>query len=125
MGGVQGLNSGDVSWILTASGLVLLMTPGLALFYGGMVRKKNLISTMFQSLISMAVLSLLWVAVGFSLAFGESWHGLIGNPLTYIGFENVGLTPNTAFAATIPFAPHHAHRFKCVRIGQTLHVSGG
>lgn len=98
------LNSGDISWLLTASGLVLLMTPGLALFYGGMVRGKNLVSTMFQSLISMAVVSLLWVMVGFSLAFGDSVGGLIGNPLTYLGFQNVGLVPNPAFAATLPFA---------------------
>jgi ammonium transporter, Amt family len=100
----QALNTGDMAWILTATGLVLLMTPGLALFYGGMVRRKNLVSTMFQSLVSMAVLSLLWVLVGFSLAFGTSWKGLIGNPLTYIGFEGVGLAPNPVFSATIPFA---------------------
>ncbi|HEY8279933.1 MAG TPA: ammonium transporter [Bdellovibrionota bacterium] len=104
MGTTQALNSGDMSWVITASGLVLLMTPGLALFYGGMVRRKNLVSTMFQSLVSMAALSLLWVLVGFSLAFGPSWHGLIGNPFTHFGFAGVGLEPNAAFAATIPFA---------------------
>jgi Amt family ammonium transporter len=90
--------------MLTASALVLLMTPGLALFYGGMVRRKNLVSTMFQSLISMAVLSLLWVLVGFSLAFGKSWGGILGDPSSYFGFANVGFTPNPAFSATIPFA---------------------
>lgn len=93
-----------MAWLLTASGLVLLMTPGLALFYGGMVRRKNLVSTMFQSLISMAVISLLWVFLGFSLSFGESWHGVIGLPTTYFGFRDVGLLPNPNFAATIPFA---------------------
>lgn len=98
------LNSGDVAWLLTASGLVLLMTPGLALFYGGMVRKRNLVSTMFQSLISMAIVSLLWVLVGFSLSFGDSIGGLIGNPLTFLGFRGVGFEPNPTFAATIPFA---------------------
>jgi ammonium transporter, Amt family len=104
MGAQQALNTGDMAWILTASGLVLLMTPGLALFYGGMVRGKNLISTMFQSLISMSVLSLLWVLIGFSVAFGTSWKGIVGNPFTYLGFRGVGLDPNPAFAATIPFA---------------------
>lgn len=98
------INSGDTAWVLTSSCLVLLMTPGLALFYGGMVRKKNLLSTMFQSFISMSVISLIWVIVGFSLSFGESLGGFIGNPLTYFGFQNVGLAPNGAFAATIPFA---------------------
>jgi Amt family ammonium transporter len=98
------INSGDTAWILTATGLVLLMTPGLALFYGGMVRKKNLLSTMFQSFISMSVVSLLWITIGFSLAFGESIGGVIGNPLSYLGFQNVGLEPNTLFAASIPFA---------------------
>lgn len=98
------MNSGDVAWLLTASGLVLLMTPGLALFYGGMVRRKNLVSTMFQSFISMALMGLAWVLVGFSIAFGPSYGGWVGNPLTYFGFHNVGLEPNVAFAATIPFA---------------------
>lgn len=98
------INSGDTAWILTAAGLVLLMTPGLALFYGGMVRKKNLVSTMFQSFICMSVISLLWVLVGFSLSFGDSLGGLIGHPLTYWGFKGVGIEPNAIFSATIPFA---------------------
>lgn len=97
------LNTGDIAWILTASGLVLLMTPGLSLFYGGMVRKKNLLSTMLQSFICMALVSLIWITCGFSLAFGTSIGGIIGNPLTYLGFQNVGLEPNPDFAATIPF----------------------
>lgn len=104
MNGITAINSGDTAWILTASGLVLLMTPGLALFYGGMVRKRNLLSTMFQSFISMSVVSLLWVLVGFSLSFGESIGGFIGNPLTYFGFQNVGIDPNALFSTTIPFA---------------------
>lgn len=98
------INSGDTAWILTATGLVLLMTPGLALFYGGMVRKRNLLSTMFQSFISMSVVSLLWILVGFSLSFGTSIGGFIGNPFTYLGFGDVGLEPNINFSATIPFA---------------------
>src|SRR5690242_19340855 len=71
------LNSGDVAWMLTATGLVLLMTPGLSFFYGGMVRAKNVVSTMLQSFVTMGVISILWIVVGFSLAFGDSIHGLI------------------------------------------------
>src|SRR6476469_8632663 len=75
--------AGDLAWMMTAAGLVLLMTPGLSFFYGGMVQRKNVISTMLQSFIAMGVLSVLWVVVGFSLAFGDSVHGLIGDPRTY------------------------------------------
>jgi Amt family ammonium transporter len=97
------INSGDTAWLLTATGLVLLMTPGLSFFYGGMVQNKNVISTMFQSFICMGIISILWVVVGFSIAFGESIHGIIGNPFTYFMFQNVGTSPNPAFASTIPF----------------------
>jgi Amt family ammonium transporter len=65
------INSGDTAWMLTATGLVLLMTPGLALFYGGMAQSRNIISTMLQSYIAMGIVSILWVVIGFSIAFGE------------------------------------------------------
>src|SRR6185369_16753106 len=98
--------SGDVAWMLTATGLVLLMTPGLSFFYGGMVSFKNIISTMFQSFIALGVISIFWVIAGFSLAFGESigpaGAGLIGNPLTYFMFNNVGLNTNADLSPTIP-----------------------
>src|SRR6266545_6712963 len=81
------LNAGDVAWMLTATGLVLLMTPGLSFFYGGMVRTKNVVSTMLQSFVAMAVISILWIVVGFSLAFGDSFHGVIGSPATYFMFS--------------------------------------
>lgn len=97
------LNSGDIAWILTSSGLVLLMTPGLAFFYGGMVRKKNMLSTMTQSFITLSLVSILWIVVGFSLAFGESIYGILGNPTSHFFLRNVGLEPNPAFAETIPF----------------------
>jgi Amt family ammonium transporter len=74
------VNAGDTAWMLTATGLVLLMTPGLSFFYGGMVRTKNVVSTMLQSFVAMGVISLLWIVVRFSLAFGTSFHGLIGDP---------------------------------------------
>jgi Amt family ammonium transporter len=101
----------DVAWILAAAGLVLLMTPGLSFFYGGMVGKKNVISTMLQSFIALGVISILWVVVGFSLSFGDSLgfkingehYGLIGNPLSYPFFNHVGVLPHKAMASTIPF----------------------
>ena len=97
------IDSGDTAWMLVASAFVLLMTPGLSFFYGGMVNKKNIISTMLQSFIALGVVSVLWVVFGFSLAFGESMGGIIGNPLTYFAFNNVGSEPNPAFSSTIPF----------------------
>ncbi|MFL9833367.1 ammonium transporter [Chryseobacterium terrae] len=101
----------DVAWILAAAGLVLLMTPGLSFFYGGMVGKKNVISTMLQSFIALGVISILWIVVGFSLSFGESigfeidgiHYGVIGNPFTYPFFNHVSIYPHKAMASTIPF----------------------
>jgi ammonium transporter, Amt family len=87
----EGMNSGDVAWMLAAAALVLLMTPGLAYFYGGMIDTKNIISTMLQSFVAMGVISVVWIVVGFSIAFGEDVGGLgiIGNPSTYFMFQNV------------------------------------
>jgi ammonium transporter, Amt family len=96
------LNSGDVAWMLTATGLVLLMTPGLSFFYGGMVRTKNVVSTMLQSFVAMGVISILWIVVGFSLAFGDSIHGIIGNPATFFMFTRVGASTHPDLAPTIP-----------------------
>src|SRR3712207_7147439 len=79
--------SGDLAWMMTAAGLVLLMTPGLSFFYGGMVQKKNVISTELQSLIAMIVISILGVVVGFSLAFGDSIGGVFRNPSTVFIFR--------------------------------------
>ena len=98
------INSGDVAWMLTATALVLLMTPGLSFFYGGMVQRKNVISTMLQSFICMGILSVFWIVAGFSLAFGDSIHGLIGNPMTYFMFKGVGAATNPDLAPTIPLA---------------------
>src|SRR3954453_8879020 len=76
-------NSADIAWIIVATALVFLMTPGLAFFYGGMVHRKNVLSTMIKSVAAAGVVSVLWIVVGFSLCFGDSIHGLIGNPSTY------------------------------------------
>jgi ammonium transporter, Amt family len=96
------INSGDVAWMLTASALVLLMTPGLSFFYGGMVGRKNVISTMLQSFVAMGLMSLLWVIVGFSLAFGDSVNGIFGNPATFFMFNRVGGATHPDLSPTIP-----------------------
>lgn len=96
------INTGDVSWMLTATALVLLMTPGLSFFYGGMVQRKNVISTMLQSFIAMGVISLIWVTVGFSLAFGESYNGLIGNPLNFLLLNHIGGATHKDLSPTVP-----------------------
>jgi Amt family ammonium transporter len=85
----ENINAADTAWMLTSTALVLIMTPGLAFFYGGMVNKKNVLSTMLQSFICMAVISIVWVVVGFSLAFGETYKGIIGNPSTFFMMNNV------------------------------------
>lgn len=103
MEGTEGINGADTAWMLTAACLVLLMTPGLSFFYGGMVNYKNVISTMLQSFIALGVISLLWVVVGFSLAFGESIGGVVGNPFTFLMFKDVGLGINADLAPTFPF----------------------
>lgn len=95
-------NSADVAWILVATALVFIMTPGLAFFYGGMVHRKNVLSTMIKSLVSAGVISVLWVLVSFSLAFGESIKGLIGDPTTFMFFHGVNSGPAWSLAPTIP-----------------------
>ena len=84
------INAADVAWLITATIFVLMMTPGLSFFYGGMVGTKNVISTMLQSFIAMGIISVLWVVFGFGLVFGDDIGGIIGNPLTFLMFDNVG-----------------------------------
>ncbi|QIX61823.1 ammonium transporter [Hymenobacter lutimineralis] len=114
------LNAADVAWMLTASAFVLLMTPGLSFFYGGMVRPKNLISTMLQSFVALGVISLVWYFVGFSLAYGDSWHGIIGNPLTFAMLRNVGTAPHPTLSPAIPFVLFFAFQLKFAIITPAL-----
>jgi Amt family ammonium transporter len=92
----------DISWILVATALVFLMTPGLAFFYGGMVHRKNVISTMIKSVVAAGVVSVIWIVFGFSLAFGDSIGGFVGNPGTFLFFKDVSSGEPWSLAPTIP-----------------------
>ncbi|MCC7524748.1 MAG: ammonium transporter [Chitinophagaceae bacterium] len=92
----------DIAWVIVAATLVFLMTPGLAFFYGGMVHRKNVISTMMKSVVAAGVVSVLWIFVGYSLSFGEDIGGFIGNPLTHMFFKDVNSGEPWAGAPTIP-----------------------
>lgn len=95
------IDSGDVAWVAAASALVMLMTPALGFFYAGLVRQKNLVSTLVQCLAIFAVVSLVWALWGYSLAFGPSVNGIVGD-LSNVGLKNVGAEPNDGYASTIP-----------------------
>ena len=95
-------NGADIVWIIVACALVFLMTPGLAFFYGGMVHRKNVLSTMMKSVVAAGIVSVLWIVVGFSLCFGDSVHGIIGNPMTFLFFKNVFSGAPWTLAPTIP-----------------------
>ena len=96
------INSGDTTLVLISAALVCLMTPGLAFFYGGLVRRKNVLTIMMQSFISMGIVTIIWVFGGFSLAFGKDIGGVIGN-LQYFGLHGIGFAPNPSYGPTIPF----------------------
>ena len=95
-------NPADTAWIIVATALVFLMTPGLAFFYGGMVHRKNVISTMIKSMVAAGIVSVLWVTVGYSLAFGKSINGFIGDPTTHLFFKGVNSGEPWVLAPTIP-----------------------
>jgi ammonium transporter, Amt family len=95
------INAGDTAWVLISAALVMLMTPGLAFFYGGLVREKNVLGTIMHSFVVIALVSLLWVVVGYSLAFGPDHWGLIGG-LDWSFLRHVGQTPNPDYSATVP-----------------------
>lgn len=95
------IDTGDTAWLLTSAALVLLMTPGLALFYGGMVRRKNVLGTMMHSFVAMGIISVQWVLIGYSLSFGPDVGHFIGN-LHWLGLNHVGLSPDADYGATVP-----------------------
>ena len=95
------IDTGDTAWLLMSTALVMFMTPGLALFYGGLVRTKNVLGTIMQSFIALGVVSVIWVLIGYTLAFGEDVGGLIGG-LEFWGFQGVGQAPSEVYATTVP-----------------------
>lgn len=95
------VDTGDTSWILVSTALVMLMTPGLGLFYGGMVRRKNVLGTIMQSFVALCIIAIQWVLFGYSLSFGPDVGSFIGD-LSWIGLNGVGLDPNADYAPTIP-----------------------
>ncbi|HBX81231.1 MAG TPA: ammonia channel protein [Propionibacteriaceae bacterium] len=94
------MNTGDTAWLLISAALVLMMTPALAFFYGGMVRAKGVLNMMMMSFAAMGVVGVLWVLFGYSMAFGDSWDGLVGNPFQFAGLT--GLMSPDAAVATVP-----------------------
>jgi Amt family ammonium transporter len=114
------LDSGDIAWVLAATGLVMLMTPALGFFYGGLVRRKNLVSTIVQCFVVFALVSLVWALVGYTLAFGPNTaYGLLGG-FNYLGLNGVGAAANTVYAATIPQLLYFAFQLKFAAITPAL-----
>src|SRR5438034_3342715 len=102
------INTGDTAWLLASAALVMLMTPALGFFYGGLVRRKNVLSTIMHSFFILALISVQWVLWGYSLAFGpDAGFGLIGS-FAWLGLNGVGSAPNPDYAKTIP---HQAFMF--------------
>jgi Amt family ammonium transporter len=99
--GAGKIDTGDTAFVLISAALVMLMTPGLAMFYGGMVRQKNVLGTIMQSFFAIALISVQWMLIGYSLAFGPDIHGIIGS-LSWAGLSGVGAAPNADYAPTIP-----------------------
>jgi len=113
------LDNADIAWVLAATCLVMIMTPALGFFYGGLVRRKNLISTIVQCFMVFALVSLVWALWGYSLAFGPDWHGIVGN-LSNVGLNGVGQDPNTFYSATIPALLYFAFQLKFAAITPAL-----
>lgn len=113
------IDSGDVAWVITATSLVMIMTPALGFFYGGLVRQKNLIATLVQCLMIFSVVSLVWALWGYTLTFGPAVHGIIGN-LSKLGLVNVGYAPNPLYSSTIPELLYFAFQLKFAAITPAL-----
>lgn len=116
-------NGADIAWMMISSAMVLIMTPGLGFFYGGMVRKKNVISTILQSFIAMGLITVIWVIIGFGLSFGPSIGGIIGDPTKYLFFTNVGTKTAWPLAPTIPLLLFAVFQMKFAIITPAL-ISG-
>lgn len=113
------MNTGDIAWVLIASSLIMLMTPAVGLFYGGMVRRKNLLSTIMMSFSVLVLITVQWVLFGYSLAFGPDKSHLIGG-LEWAGLRGVGIEPNPTYAATIPHLAYMLFQMKFAIITPAL-----
>ncbi len=113
------ISAGDTAWVLSSAGLVLLMTPGLAFFYGGLVRKKNMLSVLMQCFTAMCLVTVQWFLFGYSLAFGPDLGGLLGD-LSWAFLRGVGAEPNPDYAATIPHTAFMAFQLKFAMITPAL-----
>src|SRR5207237_8827028 len=115
------VSAGDTAWVLASTALVMVMTVGLAFFYGGLVRPKNRLNTMMMSVVALGLISVQWVLFGYSIAFGHGsplWGGL-----AWLGFRGVGVDPDPAYAATIPLQAHAMFQLMFAIIMQEL-ISG-
>ncbi len=117
------INPGDTAWVLIATTLVMMMTPALAFFYGGMVRKKNVLSTLNMSFITICLISVQWVLIGYTLAFGSNIGGVVGS-LNFLGLNGVGISPNPDYAPTIPHLAFAAYQMMFAIIAPAL-ITGG
>src|SRR5574340_714610 len=109
------VDAADTAFVLLSASLVMLMTPGLALFYGGMVRRKNVLGTIMQSFVAIAIVSVQWILFGYSLSFGPDIGGIIGG-LDWAGLRGVGGSPNPDYAATIPHIAFMIYHAMCAGI---------
>jgi len=119
------MDTGNTAWLLVSTGLVMFMLPGLALFYGGLVRRKNVLSTIMHSIFGLALVTIVWVIVGFSLAFGPSIGGLgfVGDPTAFLFLNGVGMEPSDTYATTVPFVLFAAFQLMFAAITPAL-ISG-
>jgi len=100
------VNAADTAWLLVSAALVMLMTPGVALFYGGMVRRKSVLSTMMMSFAALAIVGIIWVLYGYSLSFGPDKAGILGG-LDWVVLRQVGQEPSAIYASTVPQSGFH------------------
>ena len=120
---MSNLSAGDTAWMIVATALVMMMTPALAFFYGGMVRRKNVLSTLNMSFITIGLISIQWIIIGYTLAFGPNLGGIYGS-LKYIGLSGVGAAPNPLYAPTIPAMSFMAYQMMFAIITPAL-ITGG
>src|SRR5215469_6709113 len=117
------LNSGDTAWVLASAALVMIMTPALGFFYAGLVRRKNVLSTLMYSFIALCAISVQWVLWGYTLAFGPDWHHVVGG-FAWLGMNGVGAAPNADYAPTIPHAAFALFQMMFAAITPAL-ITGG